>query len=515
MNIKANVSRYFTAYTIHSIKPASLRVLLCLLIIFFTLNMKVSASGKQEKPEKTKQNNEWILCVTNFDVSSLSEDQKVLAGFISQKIVNKLGAIGYRTRVSPEYAYYEEHAWARERTAAARALSAKQDERSLQVYRGDPAWRYRQNLERIDADIEKLKVTFEEIDNNPPPVNEEPLFKLTEGNKVYNFPDAPGTGREYRFCLDQKTDAFLTGSITDFHGRYYFSVKLYTIYTRSFVWEDGIVFSANDMENALDEISTRLIAVLSGNKPATLAVKAQPQETLVLINHTFAGRGEAPYSEMPPGIVTINASAPDHESMTVESDLLPGTLTEVNINLRPLEYSNIEISGNLEGGSVYHNSLYVGETPLTLRLPVNILEYLEMETSDGQKGSFVFQTPPLAGSYFTFTINTSFPPEKGRVDKARRLHYWAWGSTWITGIAAWIAFHTYTASDMSIRYNYAQTGLYNENFLNNNIAMYYVSMGTVITVSAAVLTELFLMGRYIFISNKGSTTVAKTRRNVQ
>ena len=207
-----------------------------LLFVFFTLNARLFAAGNQDEPAINTQNNEWILCVTNFDVSSLSDDQKVLAGVITRKVVGRLGAIGYRARVSPEYAYYEEHAWVRARNTAAKALSAKQNERSLQVYRGDTAWRYRQNIERLDADIERLKLAFEEIDNNPPLINEEPEFKLTAGNTVGNFPSPPAEGGERKFCLDQRADGFLSGSIMDFHGRYYFSVKLYTVYTGSFTW---------------------------------------------------------------------------------------------------------------------------------------------------------------------------------------------------------------------------------------------------------------------------------------
>ena len=477
-----------------------------LIIIFFTLGMQLFASGKKDEPAVKTQNDEWVLCVTNFDVSSLPEDKKIIANVITRKVVEKLGTIGYRTRISPEYAYYEEHAWARARTAAARSLSAKQDERSLQLYRGDPAWRYRQNIERINTDIEKLKIAFEQIDSNPPLINNEPVFKLTAGNKVNNFPVPPRAGGEYKFCLDQKADAFLTGSISDFHGRYHVLIKLYTAYTRSFVWEDEIIFSANDLENALDEISGRLVAVLSGNKHAALVVKAEPQDTLVLINHAFAGRGETPFLEQPPGVVTITASAPNHETRTEEIELVSGMLTSVNISLKPLDYSTVEITGNLTGGSIYHGSLHAGESPLTLRLPANILEYLEMETSDGQKGTIVFQTPPVNSVPYSFSINTSAPPEKGRVDKARRLHYWAWGGTWITGIAAWIAHNTYTTVDMSTRSNSSAI---------DSTAMYYISMGAWIAVGAVAATELFLMGKYLYTSNKGSTTVAKTKRNEQ
>ena len=489
-----------------SLKPA--------LFILFALAAvsQVFALGKKEETVTTF-NDKWILCVTDFDISSVPEEKKVVAGVITRKIVERLGVIDYRIRISGEYAYYESQVWASQRSAAAKALAAKQNDRSQYVFKGDAKWKYKQNLAKIDIDIEKLRLNLEELDNNAPLINSEPEFDLTSGNKNSTFPAAPKAGLEVKFCSDQKADAFVTGSIVDFYGRFFISLNLYTLYTRSFVYEDNIIFSTDDLESALDEITEKLIFALSGGKPSAIVVKAEPKDALVLINRSFAGRGDTGIIERPPGKLIIDASAPDHESMTVETDLLPGELAEIEITLAPFEYGSVEIDPSLSG-KVYQGALFAGEPPLTLRLPLNILEYVELETHDKQKGTAVFYTPDNVNSEYMITFKTEKPLEKGRVDKARRQYYWAWGGTWITGIAAWLTTRNYMDADAVLK-SYYDPNNYNENvqkFADNNARMYYISMGCIIAVSAAVAYEVFQIGRYIYISNKGTTPIVKTNR---
>jgi len=481
--------------------------------LFFSLSLAVRlfALGKVEESEIiTTHNDEWVLCVTDFDVSSVPDEKLSIAGVVTRKFVEKLNVISFRTRVSPEYAYYEGYAWSQARSNAAKALSAKTDERALLLYRGDPQWVYRQNLARVDAEIEKLRIALEDIDGQVPLINEEPVFRLTAGNLDSSFPAAPASGYENKFCHDQKADAFLSGSIMDFYGRYFISIKLFTVYAGSFIYEDNIIFSTEDLENALEEISRKLIILLSGNKPAAIAVNTEPEDALVLINRTFTNREET--LEYPPGKITITASAPDHESLTVETELFSGELAQVDLFLSPIEYGGIYIPDTLSGSSVYNGALYVGEAPLTLRLPLNLMEYIELETPDNQRGTIAFNTPDIAGTSHSLPFKTEFPPEKGRVDKVRRWYYWAWGGTWITGIAAWVVYHSYISMNTSIGYNYMQTGFYNQNFVDNNVTMYYFSMGTLITLGLAVVHEIFQIGRYVYTANKGSPTIARTGR---
>jgi len=481
-----------------------------LAFVFLILSAQLFARGLRdtEEDEIETQNDEWTLCIAEFDTKSLPESKMSTVDIMMRGLVENLNRISYRTRISPEYAFYKEAARIRARSDAAKAIAAKQNERSLLVYRGDPDWRYRRNIERVDAEIENLRVAFEEAENSAPLINNEPVFGLSTDNLEFKFPAAPVAGNEYRFCLDRKADAMLTGSITDFYERYIVSLKLYTVYTQSFVWEDSIIFSNDDLENAMEEIMQRLLSVLSGNKPTVLTVRAEPEDALVFINETLAGKGETKVLDYPPGKITVTAAAFNHESLTFETELFPAENTDISINLKPLEYGNVKIDETV-AGKVYHGALYVGEAPLTLRLPMNRMEFIEVESSDNARSTTVFQTLGEPEFNYPLVMPAAFPPSKGKVDKARRMYYWAWGGTWITGIAAWLSYQSYANSNMAIESNYIQTGEYNQRFYDSNTRMYYISMGTAIALGVAVAFDVFFMSRYLYAANRGSTNVTK------
>ena len=476
------------------------RILLTILLLII-INTVIYGRGKKDDTLVQTKNNEWILCITAFDGSSLPPDKLHISNVISREMVSRLNAISYRTRVSPEYAYYEEAAWARDRSTAAKAVAAKMDERSAALYRGDPAWMYRRNIAKIDTDLEKLRIAYEEIENNPPLINWEPAFNLTKGNLDLMFPNAPAAGDESRFCSTQNVDAFLTGSIVDFYGRYMLSVRLYAAYTKSFVWEERTIFSQEDIDYAVSEIIQKLIIELSGNEPAIVEISVEPQETLVLINRSFAGRGGTETLELPPTTIIVTASAPDHESVTFETVLSAEELTRIDINLTPISYANVTISGE-EGGRVYQGSLYVGTAPLTLRLPVNHLEYIEMQMQNLQEGSIVFETPETSDASPSFSVRTRQPLPKGRVDRDRRTYYWAWGATWLTGIASWITHHSYKDA-LNIYNSYPV----DQQFVKKLNVLYYLRLSSLIGLGTAGAYGLYRFIRYLVTADRGSTRI--------
>jgi len=486
----------------------------CLILLFIALSAHVFARGKADaaQSEIKTQNDEWVLCITNFDVSSLYAEKANISGNVSRNMVERFNAINFRTRISPEYAYYEEHAWAKSRSAAAKALSAKIDERSSKVYLGEPDWKYVREIARLETQIDELRIKLEEVETNAPLINKEPVFKLTNGNNNFSFPSSPAAGAEVKFCKDQNADAFLSGSITDFHGRYVLSVKLYTLFTRSFVWEDSIIFSHDNLSAALEEIILKMIIVLSGNKPSAIAVVTEPQDTLVLINRSFAGKGDTAVLEYPAGKVTVTASALNHDGITFETELIPGELTLINIKLNPVEYGDLEISENSGGfkNNVYHGALYVGEAPLTLRLPVNRMEYIEVRNQI-QKGSIVYQTPDDPDFNYSLSVNMNKMPKKGHVDSARRHYYWAWGGTWIAGIATWISYYTYMNMAAALNRDLS-SGSYNEDFYNESKTTLNVLNGTMIAFGVISAYGVYRMIRYISTSSKGTVPASVTGR---
>jgi hypothetical protein len=482
-----------------------------LIFIFLIFTLPLFAKGNSEETEIKTQNDEWFFCITKFDTSALPADKTNISDMVSRELVDRLRAINYRTRISPEYAYYEGYAWAQNRAAVAKSISTKMDERSKLIYQGEADWKYNQAVKKIDIDLKKLNEELEEIDKNAPLINKEPVFKMFQSNLDLSYPDPPQKGGENRFCAAQKIDAFLSGKITDFYGRYSLTLKLYTVYTKSFVWEETYIFSYNDINSTINEITRKLMITLSGNNPSAVEIKIEPETALLLINQTFVGKGGAKLTEYPPGNVTVIASAPEHEPLVLETELSPGELTQINIKLNPIKYVNIDISGKTQG-RVYNGSLYVGESPLTLRLPANSFEYIEIEANNGEKGSVVFNTKDDMDYNRTISLKLSQPNMRGAVDRERRAYYWAWGGQWVTGIAAWLGYYAYMGANNAAAYGMNSGRDVSQGFLDSNQNMYNFTMYAAIGLGVTSLYGIIRMIRYIYISGKDSTPIVNTGR---
>jgi hypothetical protein len=501
-------------------------------VLFFLLSASLLFPlGKKEEEPKELRDTEWVLAVTAFDVSALSDSRKVVGELLQRHLVDSLNSVSYRIRVSPEYAWYEGRAWARDRGAAAKALAAKQEDRDKLLYRGDPPWRYRRSLKTLEKEIKKLEEAMLKAGAEKPPVEKEPVFRLTQGNQDGKFPPLPDAGKEFRFCQDQKADAFLTGTVSEYYGRIFIVLKLYAAYTGDYIYEDQIIFSPDDIAAAADELSSRLSSAVSGSPPAEIAVTTGLPESVILINRSFAAQGELERRERPPGKVTVEILASGYESAREEVELKGGELTEIGVNLRPLSLKPVRVeSGGEAEVSVYLGAQYMGESPLSLMLPLNRLEHLYAENPRGEAAELVFpirspgegtaSLPDLFsqnqfGDIFgkrsflegnkLVLYTKPFSVGKGGVDRARRQYYWAWGGTWITGIAAWMLYGNFQSQSDALDFSPNPSRDMYDSALQAN----YLAIGSIGLVSLAVLVEFIQMGRYIHIAGEDAPAMIK------
>jgi hypothetical protein len=480
------------------------RVILCSLV-FVLCSFYLFASGNKDADAKT-MNDEWILCITDFDYSMLPPARHLAGNALTRSLLDKLNTVSYRLRISPEYAYYESYAWQQAVSTAAKAVSNKQNERSQLLFRGEADWKYRSTIKRIDAELVKLEEALAQVEAEKPLIEREPIFGVTAGNKGGTFPAPPKKGTERRFCQNQKADAFLNGEIWEYHGRYYIHIMLFALYTNSWIYEDDIIFSLEDSEGAVEEIAARLTAVLAGNKPAVVTINAEPGDSQILINQNYAGRGSVAAREHPPGKVVIAVASEGFTSDRVETELAAGELTELTVTLSPLQYAdvNIDVPG-YTGARVYSGALYVGNAPLTLRLPLSQLEYINVE-GRREVANAVFTTPDLPTDVYNFSLTMKIPPSGDkRVNKARSWYYWAWGSAWLAGIATWITTGIYDAQ-------YADS--YKSADLQNSAArMDIVSTGALITFGVLGAYSIFQLARYLYTSSETVTPIIRGRRS--
>jgi hypothetical protein len=489
-----------------------IRVLL-LLLAFSPL----FASGKKEEaPEPL--NKEWTLCITAFDVSGLPPSRQILGGVLMREISASLKNVEFRFRSGAETGYYQDYAWAKSRTEAAKALQSKRNERDTLLFRGDPDWRYQKSLKTVEEQIVQLEEKLREVEVKRPEVSEEPVFKLSEANKDGAAPPRPKEGEEYRFCTAQKADALLTGSVSEFHGRIFISLRMFTLHTRSYSWEDSMIFSSEDMTAAMDELAGRLAAAAGETLPALIAVHAKPEDAMVLINGAFAGLGEVPPRDRSPGEAEVAVFAENHAQAKVDVELHSGEMTDIFIDLPPLSVSSFSVTvPGSPGSSVYLGSLFQGYAPLTLEIPQDQFAYIGVEAPSGETGSAVYLSDRVVrGSAefvreknneeegnLAFTTRLFPSPEEKRVERARRAFYTSYGIFWFVLPAALLT--SAISSSYINAYNYSG----NPEVYDTAIKGYYATLGGYATMGVSMAATFFFIFRYLYYSGSDAAPLAR------
>jgi hypothetical protein len=423
-----------------------------LFLLFFAALNGLFASGKKQKEEAKKPvAGEWTLCITAFDVSAISPAWQTAGDTITRSIAAALRNLDFRFRGEEESVYYRDYTWAKSNVAAMDALVKKRNERDLLLFKGDPEWKYEKDLKTIDAAISKLEQDVAAAVARAPLIEEKPVFVLSKKNLDGAFPQPPLPGNEYRFCTTEKADAFLTGSLSEYYGRIYLDLKMYTRHTGSYSYKNSVLFSTEDINKVIAEISDDLARAVSDNFPSAILVRSNPAEAMVTIDGVLTAQGETEPRMHSPGTAKIAVTADNHISTSFPLELKPGELAEVSVDLTPRGVTVFDADVlDKPGSKVFLGSLYMGETPLTLELPKSESAYISVETPEGEVGSMIIQNSSLvSGRAQFFSLNdnakanffTAVPvsEEKKILENTRKKFYTSYGAFWFILPAALLA----------------------------------------------------------------------------
>jgi hypothetical protein len=486
----------------------STRVYVLLILLGSLVCGQVQAWGKTDTGEPPlTQNKEWVLAITALDVSALPLSQQRFGEVITRNLVDALKRVHHRARTSEEYLYYTHYAWSKSQATAAKTLVAKRAERDNLLFAGEPRWKYQKSLKTLDKAIQDLEEALAQAEAEVPLIAGKPVFKLTDNALKGSFPPPPKPGGEYRFCVNQEADAFLTGALAEFHGRLYIALKLYTRYTGSFQYEDSSIFSSDTIVLVVEELANRLVDAVSEAQPASLLVHTTPEEAILLLDGSFAGQGEIGPKEYPPGSITMESFADNHQPLSMPLELNEGELAELYINLQPLSRGSLTITTPDEDATkVYQGALYQGETPLPVEIPRKELEYFQLETSEGKTASVIIRGPEQAeanqGS-LSLKLKPGHSAEEKQVEKSRRRFYSAYGRFWIALPIAFVVGGIATAHINA----YNRTG--NPDLYDGAMTRYYVSIGTRIVAGVALAETFYRIFRYIRTGGEGAAFLAK------
>jgi uncharacterized protein YukE len=522
-------------------------------VLFFTgfCSAALFARGKMEEEMPKSLNNEFILCIADFDVSALPPSQQILGSVMQRELVSDISRIHHRKRNDDEVSRYEELATTAAMKEAAAALSKKRAERDALLYQGAADWKYNKEIKRIDKELEELEEAYKKAVEEIPLVAEKPVFKISQTNIEGNFPPPPQRGEEEVFLKTNSADALLEGKFRLVYGRVYAEFRFF-IHGASFVYEDSTIFSQEDLNIAADELKERFLTTLANSQPARLLLSAEPEYAQLELNGKLVKSGEV--IELSPGPVTVRATADDHQSAVKEMELEEGDSDEIAFVLKPFTMETLDITLDKPGSLVYMGALFLGgnrskitenkeqrtneegeiasdETAddeitaneitadgevvsaeaisdemdeiaeeitelkpgfFSVYIPVGQYRYIRIETEDGLTGEAIVK----GSSEDTVRIITLAPrklPGKDEkpVENKRKKFYGAYGRLWV---ALPIAF---LASGFSAVYTNSFTIGGKQDMFNNARTMYYVSIGTWVITGIFLAESLIRMGFYV------------------
>ncbi|MDR1230580.1 MAG: hypothetical protein LBK61_04160 [Spirochaetaceae bacterium] len=461
--------------------------------LFFLWGYALFAEGAAEKPQV--YHDTWTLCVTEADVSELSPSRAAVGSVALQTIARNLAAVDRRMRLSEEERYYRNAVWHTAEREAAKKIADKQKQRDGLIFQGNKEWKYQQELKKIDGELADLREALLKIKADAPVIEREPLFKLSAENLANTFPAPPKVNGEHYFCRQKQVDGFLVSRISELHGRVVLEVKLYSLFARSYTYEDGVIFSTENLETALFDLSERIIENASQSPPAGLIVTAEPENAMIAVNERFEGRGESELIERNAGPVSVEVFADNHASYSDTIELAPEMLTELSVRLPPLPMAGVSID-TTEPAFLYQGALFIGAAPFSLFAPRDSWMSLMAETPDKKSASTVFIVNDNA-----ILMKPVAPPKQDAVDKARRGFYGAWGRFWIALPLALVLNGMYSSYVNAYNSTAARTG---DEYKTAQTFQYATTGAAVAAVGFGVEFAARLV-YYVIVSNKERT----------
>jgi hypothetical protein len=458
-----------------------------LLLLLILLPLCAAAKGKTDNSAGKPINTDWTVVITAADISALPTARAAVGTYWNRELARSIRYIQYRVRGEDEMNYYTGNEWLKNQTKAAKDIKSKQNERDDLYYKGLADWQYKQQVKKIDDDIKKLRVTLDTAEKTKPIIEKLPKFNITTQNASGEFAQPPRKGGEMLFCTSQKADAFIASTISIYHERIYIELRLWTLYSKSYSYTDGIVFSLEDIDAASDEIIARLVDAMTGVYPTMLHVKTNPETAVIVVDGNFEGQGESGNVPHSPGDAEIMVFAPHYETARATVPLYEGDLTSVTLGLSAVPDMGFDVSIRHEiEASVYSGALYVGEAPARITAAEDSTIDINVITPEGKTAGTVFKI-----SEKPLTLNPQTPPKKNRVEKARKGFYGAWGRLWIILPLTWLAMGI---SDSYV-YAYNNSGSSNDSDRDKVMTVYWAAGGMGILAGLFALESI---GRFLW-----------------
>jgi hypothetical protein len=365
--------------------------------------LALSALGQSEPPAAAVYSGaqEWTVAVAAFGAEGLPADQRIIADLICRRLRMDIQAVPSRLRSAAEIAADSGRETLAAQAVAAKDYAAKRSALDALFFKGLPDWQYRRDAAAARTALDKSSAAYQAALGRRSEVRGEVAVKLYADNAKDIYPAAPADADKARFCRERNVDAVVTGTAELFYDRILVAVTVYEAAEGRNSYYDETIFSPENRDAALTELSGRLVKRIAGRPTGRLAIAVLPPEADIVLNGALAGHGTVGPIEMPVGDFELAGEADGYKTSAVAGRIAADAELRLSVELEPAPLSRLAVGVfDADGQAIDPETVvlrlggeYAGTALTPLDLPAGGSFYLTAESADGRKAALAAPVP--------------------------------------------------------------------------------------------------------------------------
>jgi len=445
-------------------------------------------SAEIETPEGVIVQNEWRVGISVLGTQT--EDSVLLsaASLISRLIKDELKGIEYHSLTDTEKKLLRKKALEKKEIELYAHLS------SLYSSRDD----YLFNPNADSSSLKKLNGQINDVFLSLSYWRDVPLSSIPIPEKLQVIYPVPPDGAELwnvesyssdAFRLEAGLDVLINGSIVKVGEYYGIRISLLSPSGEDVLWEGA--GDENDLEKISSEATAAARSLILGRPWASLTIQTEPPESVIKVNGEIVGVGLWSDTDMEPGVVILEVSAPGFLPKIVNEMLVPGDIREIDISLVETEQPQVLILSTPPGASLRLGSIWLGRAPLSLNQPDRVMSLTVA------KEGFITRTVPLYPEAERLTVPLDYvlidPVEELAASRKKLYSSIAWFSF---SLAPTIILLGVSQNYANMNFNSSNPEDYESSY--NAYRLSYGLMWGSVAINVGLLTNVFFkLSRYL------------------
>ncbi len=321
-------------------------------------------------PQDTREN--WTIGVSEFDTSGVPAEYTYLASSIPQLLLGNLQALSDHTLSSEEQEARAKEVLQAAVIDAGKKLSTLIGQRDQLLFSTSDIVTRPKQYSSLDSQIETARrrlVFLQGLEPSAVQVKAVKPIQYWSGHQEGKLLPSPA-GRPAALAAADSLQSVVFGTISVQAGLAYLDIYGYNSVLDRVDYHKSYAGRPEELYDWVSFATEELAGYLLGRDWASLQIQTAPSSAAIEVDGTLVGYGKAELKYIKPGKHTISVAEAGYARKEQTVDLSPSKTDSVTVPLGEPTGGKSSIDSTPAAADVYVGSLWVGQTPLTVPLPI-------------------------------------------------------------------------------------------------------------------------------------------------